>query len=54
MDFECGASARELGKTRRSPDWHGTAKRGNFERGVSARELGKTRRSHNWHGQRQF
>ena len=30
MDFERGVSARELGKTRRSPVWHGTAKRGNL------------------------
>jgi len=31
LGFERGVSASELGYTRRSRYWHGTAKRGNFE-----------------------
>jgi hypothetical protein len=30
MGLERGASASELGKNRRSPNWHGTAQRGYF------------------------
>ena len=29
-NFERGANVSELGENRRSPNWHGTAKRGNF------------------------